>query len=670
MLNIVFVKQGTAYSSEYVSILADMIRRNLPENFPGQFVCFTDNPVGLDVSIVARELPCDLKGWWGKLWLFKNGHFADGDRVLYFDLDTVIVGALDLVVKYDGPFAILRDFYRDDGLQSAVMAWPANTMDHVWAVWNKFGRPESMGGDQAWLEEIFEADAFKPDVWQELYPKAFVSFKKDCGRLPPRGAKVVVFHGEPRPHNCGSDWVADLWKINGGQGFDLEQICNTGDEKIFANIHSAIALDYPWLDKVPAHNGEAVIVGGGPSLAEKLNEIRWRKDCGNVIFATNYTAKFLRLNGIAADYQVILDARHENAGFLDVDVKYLLASQVSPNTILAAGIKGLAATLDPDITIFHPIIPGIEDLVWNDKRPVHLVGGGSTVGLKTIAIAHCMGFRTFHLFGMDSSYCDDKHHAYPQVLNDGDRVLDVMANERTFKAAPWMVTQVNEFQELAATLANEGCIITVAGDGLLPYVAHQMMKDIPLSAADLRAKAILERLPEGPVIGAEIGVFAGDLSSRLLSREGLTLYMVDSWAADGKDYAPNSDDFHANLNRSQQDTCLARTQAVTAFAGERATILIMPSDRAAKEVPDHSLDFVFIDADHSYEGCKRDIEAWYPKLKDGALLSGHDYENPDFPSWGVKRAVHEFADAHGFEVDLGDNLTWFIRKLSALEIAA
>jgi predicted O-methyltransferase YrrM len=73
------------------------------------------------------------------------------------------------------------------------------------------------------------------------------------------------------------------------------------------------------------------------------------------------------------------------------------------------------------------------------------------------------------------------------------------------------------------------------------------------------------------------------------------------------------------------------------------------------------LDFVFIDADHSYEGCKADIEAWFPKVKPGGLLSGHDYDNPDFPEFGVKRAVDEFAARHGHSVELGDNLTWFIR---------
>jgi hypothetical protein len=51
----------------------------------------------------------------------------------------------------------------------------------------------------------------------------------------------------------------------------------------------------------------------------------------------------------------------------------------------------------------------------------------------------------------------------------------------------------------------------------------------------------------------------------------------------------------------------------------------MDSAEAAGLYEDGSLDFVFIDADHSYEGVKRDIIAWLPKVKNGGVLAGHDY---------------------------------------------
>ena len=66
---------------------------------------------------------------------------------------------------------------------------------------------------------------------------------------------------------------------------------------------------------------------------------------------------------------------------------------------------------------------------------------------------------------------------------------------------------------------------------------------------------------------------------------------------------------------------------VAAF-GERGRILRMASLEAAGEVEDESLDFVFIDADHTYRGCSEDIKAWAPKVKPTGYVCGHDWQYP------------------------------------------
>jgi hypothetical protein len=91
---------------QYVEILHDMVMRNLAGGHEGKFVCFTDDPEPYAVGIEKRELPClGLNGWWNKLSLFRDDLFPEGDRILYFDLDTLITGRLDEIVKYDGEFA-------------------------------------------------------------------------------------------------------------------------------------------------------------------------------------------------------------------------------------------------------------------------------------------------------------------------------------------------------------------------------------------------------------------------------------------------------------------------------------------------------------------------------------------------------------------------------------
>ncbi len=71
---------------------------------------------------------------------------------------------------------------------------------------------------------------------------------------------------------------------------------------------------------------------------------------------------------------------------------------------------------------------------------------------------------------------------------------------------------------------------------------------------------------------------------------------------------------------------------------------------------------MFIDADHTYEGCKADILAWAPKVKDGGWISGHDFRNPNYPSWGVEKAVGELVVENGYKLEVDDHYTWFCKK--------
>jgi len=79
---------------------------------------------------------------------------------------------------------------------------------------------------------------------------------------------------------------------------------------------------------------------------------------------------------------------------------------------------------------------------------------------------------------------------------------------------------------------------------------------------------------------------------------------------------------------------------------------VMESTQAAEMYSDESLDFVFIDADHSYESVREDIECWYPKVKKGGIIAGHDYIDI-FP--GVEEAVREMFDTR-YEVK---HTTWY-----------
>lgn len=194
--------------------------------------------------------------------------------------------------------------------------------------------------------------------------------------------------------------------------------------------------------------------------------------------------------------------------------------------------------------------------------------------------------------------------------------------------------------------------------------------------SDTRAREIVAQVtPHRPIRGAEIGVWEGALSRRLLRRlPDLHLTMVDSWAPREEQplHYVRSGDRRAKLSRQEMSRAMGRARAGTAFAGHRRKILHMPSLEAAKTVPDGSLEFVFIDADHSYEGVRADIEAWAPKVRPGGVLGGHDY-GPEVDAergWGVTRAVDEFSTAHGLTVQPGEGSCWFIEMPGGAEAAA
>ncbi len=85
----------------------------------------------------------------------------------------------------------------------------------------------------------------------------------------------------------------------------------------------------------------------------------------------------------------------------------------------------------------------------------------------------------------------------------------------------------------------------------------------------------------------------------------------------------------------------------------------LPSTKASKLYADNSLDFVFIDANHSYKFVKDDINAWYPKVKKGGILAGHDYER----RWpGVIQAVDEFMLENNYSLEINSEQCWGFTK--------
>lgn len=158
-------------------------------------------------------------------------------------------------------------------------------------------------------------------------------------------------------------------------------------------------------------------------------------------------------------------------------------------------------------------------------------------------------------------------------------------------------------------------------------------------------------------IGIELGVQKAEFSEHILRNwKGRELVLVDIWRE-----LPREDyNDVANVGRDLQRENLASTFEKIYPYGERATIIRSTGHRAVSMFPDNSLDFVYIDANHSYEAVRSDLGMWWHKIRKGGYLCGHDY-----PYEEVKRAVDEFCSSNGFEMFASKNdwSSYFIKKV-------
>jgi len=167
--------------------------------------------------------------------------------------------------------------------------------------------------------------------------------------------------------------------------------------------------------------------------------------------------------------------------------------------------------------------------------------------------------------------------------------------------------------------------------------------------------ALVKRL--GLKRGAEVGVAFGGHCEAILDGTGVELlYGVDPYR-----HQRGYDD-PMNLPQAAFDTLHQRSLDRLARFGGRYRHLRETSDGAIPQI-DGLLDFVYIDADHSYDGVKRDLGAWFGMVREGGLFSGHDYEHPQFP--GVQKAVDEFFGRLGWQVThAGDHVWWVVKGVT------
>jgi hypothetical protein len=313
-------------------------------------------------------------------------------------------------------------------------------------------------------------------------------------------------------------------------------VCNTPDEEIERNIRVNSERSLPWLRMHPKHDQVAIMVGGGPSLVSHLYDIlRWQEQ-GAVIFAMNGASQFLRNYGIVVDYQVIADAKPETASLVDPGASHhLIASQCDPATVEAT-----ART-----TLWHLTSEEDMERMFPPERVAAggyaLIGGGVTVGNSALCAAYTLGYRTFEIYGYDSSHQGDASHAYEQHMNKFLPTVDVEWGGKTYKSSLAMKIQAERFQMTGKALINEGCTLRVHGDGLLPAMWNSKPENLSekdkyrlmyatesyreVSPGERQVPTIMELLkPKGKIIDFGCGTGRTGIA---LAKRGLNVFLID-----------------------------------------------------------------------------------------------------------------------------------------------
>jgi len=173
-------------------------------------------------------------------------------------------------------------------------------------------------------------------------------------------------------------------------------------------------------------------------------------------------------------------------------------------------------------------------------------------------------------------------------------------------------------------------------------------------------KSTAKKIPKKNSIGVEIGVWKGFTSEHFVKKTK-HLHLVDSWSVvaykDSDEHgiyenyiaryadmvgSTNLEDFQKYYDNIYESVCKK-------FEGKNVTIHRMPSSEFFK-IFKQTVDWVYIDGDHSYAGCLQDLENSKNIIVKGGSIFGDDYNKPEKP--GVKKAVDEFVKKYNLPLNI------------------
>lgn len=172
-------------------------------------------------------------------------------------------------------------------------------------------------------------------------------------------------------------------------------------------------------------------------------------------------------------------------------------------------------------------------------------------------------------------------------------------------------------------------------------------------------KLAIQNCPEkGKIV--ELGCWKGRSSSYLIvealnSKKDLDIHFVDTWAGSPEHLDSSLGTYEEGLSQDPDFVYKVFLDNINKTNYPK-NIHRMHTFQASKLFEDNSIDFLYIDTAHEFEHVKKEINLWFPKVKPGGVIAGHDYFYP-----GVLAAVRDFSLKYDLEIS-NINSSWFGTK--------
>lgn len=231
----------------------------------------------------------------------------------------------------------------------------------------------------------------------------------------------------------------------------------------------------------------ALVVGGGPSAADHVEEIRQLRSEGWELFAVNGAHDWLIGLGITPTGCVAIESNAVADSFIKKPVHtctYYLASQVNPKLFRRLVVDGGFRVRLFHVELDEEATKLIEEI---DPNPTILVGA-QTAGLHTLGVCYFEGMKKLRVYGMDSSHRPDRDHAYDNSQQHHADTVEFVFKDETFKSTGTWAAQAVRFAKMWPHYFRRGMRIEVVGDGLLPamyrHVKEELMTELQQRAAE------------------------------------------------------------------------------------------------------------------------------------------------------------------------------------------